>query len=139
MAGEGEKYSLDGRPVHLGLGARAEVQPAFTGSMEWYKDYSMRTASDGREGRLVALYSFTEPWTVWEMHPKGDEVVLCTAGRVTLIQEVEEGERAIELDAGEYAINPAGVWHTADTDGATCVFITAGEGTEHKDRVLPPP
>ena len=36
---------------------------------------------------------------------------------------------------GDYAINPAGVWHTADTaTGANCVFITTGIGTEHRPR-----
>ena len=43
--------------------------------------------------------------------------------------------RTIVLRAGEYAINPRGVWHTADVAGhATAVFITAGQGTEHRPR-----
>lgn len=36
---------------------------------------------------------------------------------------------------GEYAINPPGVWHTADVEGeATALFITAGLGTEARAR-----
>ena len=39
------------------------------------------------------------------------------------------------LQAGEYAINPPGTWHTADVDHeATGLFITAGMGTEHRPR-----
>lgn len=42
-------------PLHLGLGARAEGQPAFAG-MDWYEAYARRTAGDGAEGRLVSLH-----------------------------------------------------------------------------------
>lgn len=123
-------------PIHLGLGATAESQPDFTGAMEWYAGYAERTASDGVEGRLVSMHTFSESWDVWEMHPKGSEVVLCTNGSVTLIQEYPDGvEKRIVLEAGEYAINEAGVWHTADVVGtASVVFITAGMGTEHRAR-----
>jgi hypothetical protein len=48
-------------PIHLGLGATAETQPEFTGGMQWYEDYGNRYESDGAEGRLVSMHSFTEP------------------------------------------------------------------------------
>jgi mannose-6-phosphate isomerase-like protein (cupin superfamily) len=126
---------LEERFIHLGLGARAEVLPPFTG-MEWYADYGARAAADGVEGRLVSQYSFTEDWTSWEMHPAGAEVVICTAGAMVLVQEWPDGRReSVALAAGEYAINPPGVWHTADVAGAaTAIFITAGEGTQHRAR-----
>lgn len=125
---------LDRFPLHLGLGASAVPQPEFTG-MEWYGRYVERTASDGNEGRLVSMYSFSEDWASWERHPAGAEAVICTAGEITLIQELPEGERRITLRPGEYAVNPTGVWHTADVAGqATAVFITAGVGTEHRER-----
>lgn len=129
-------YSLADHPVHLGLGARAQVQPEMTGDMAWYADYEQRAAADGVEGRLVTQFSFDEPWTMWEMHPSGDEMVLCTSGRMTLHQEHPDGSlTTLELGPGDYAINPPGVWHTADVDGtATAVFITAGAGTQHKAR-----
>ena len=127
--------SLFTRPIHLGLGATAAIQPPFTG-MEWYEDYAKRTTSDGIEGRLVSLYTFTESWDSWEMHPSGYEVVLCTAGAITLHQEMADGTKAtVTLGPGDYAINPPGVWHTADVgDEATALFITAGFGTEHRPR-----
>lgn len=128
-------HDLRRNPVHLGLGARAEPQPAFSG-MEWYEAYATRTAADGAEGRLVSLYDFSEDWTSWEVHPAGDEVVVCLAGELTLLQELEDGSaRSIPLAAGQYAINPAGVWHTANTVGpASALFIAAGQGTRHRDR-----
>jgi quercetin dioxygenase-like cupin family protein len=122
-------------PVHLGLNAKAEAQPPFTG-MEWYADYSARHVADGAEGRLVSLSSFTESWASWEMHPAGDELVLCLSGSITLQQEFADGTVAtVTLHANEYAINPPGCWHTADIDGpATALFVTAGMGTEHRPR-----
>ena len=123
------------QPIHLGLGATAIPQPPFTG-MEWYAGYGARNAGDGAEGRLVSMYTFTESWDSWEMHPAGDEVVLCTAGEMTLVQEDSDGRvTSTSIRAGEYAINPPGVWHTADIAGeVTAVFITAGLGTEHRLR-----
>lgn len=123
-------------PIHLGLGATAEVEPAFRGGLDWYAAYATRHAGDGREGRLVSMHAFAHPWNVWEMHPHGTEVVLCVSGRLVLHQERPDGRReTIALNAGQYAINPPGVWHTADVDEpAAAVFITAGLGTEHRPR-----
>jgi quercetin dioxygenase-like cupin family protein len=128
--------SLELRPLHLGLGARAVPQPEFTGAMEWYEAYAARNQVDGNEGRLVSVFRFTEDWTSWEVHPAGDEVVHCLSGTMTLHQEFPDGRHeAVTLAAGEYAINPAGVWHTADISGeATALFITAGMGTQHRPR-----
>lgn len=120
--------------IHLGLGATAEPQPPFDG-MEWYQHYSTRHASDGAEARLVSQARFSESWNVWEMHPEGAEIVLCTDGEMTLIQEVEGEEVRTPITKGEYAINPPGVWHTADVDAeAEALFITAGIGTQHRPR-----
>ncbi len=127
--------SLFTQPIHLGLGATALVQPDFTG-MEWYAAYAERNAGDGIEGRLVSMYTFTEDWDSWEMHPKGAEVVICVAGAMTIHQELADGTKAtVTLAAGDYAINPPGAWHTADVaESATAVFVTAGWGTEHRPR-----
>ncbi|WP_426169069.1 cupin [Sandarakinorhabdus sp. DWP1-3-1] len=121
--------------IHLGLGATAIPQPPFTDG-SWYQGYGERHDGDGADGRLVSMYSFTENWTEWEMHPAGEEVVLCTAGSITLHQEFADGGTAtVTLQPGDYAVNPRGCWHTADiAGGATAVFITAGLGTEGRAR-----
>ena len=127
-------HNLSENWVHLGLGATAEPQAPFDG-MEWYARYSAEHESDGTEGRLVALHKFTADWDVWEMHPKGSEMVLCTSGSMELIQEVDGAEQRTVLSAGEYAINAPGIWHTADVAAeAEALFITAGVGTEHRQR-----
>lgn len=131
-----DKHDIATHPLHLGLGATAVPQPAFTGEMDWYADYGARHGGDGAEGRLVSVHDFTEPWTSWEVHPKGEEVVLCLEGEITLHQEHADGQTGrVTIRAGEYAINPPGTWHTADIEGhAKALFITAGEGTEHRER-----
>jgi mannose-6-phosphate isomerase-like protein (cupin superfamily) len=123
-------------PIHLGRGATAEVEPEFTGDMSWYESYGSRHEADGAEGRLVGMYRFTADWDVWEVHPHGSEVVLCVAGSMTLHQEKADGSRAtVTLEAGQYAINEPGTWHTADVEKeATALFITAGMGTENRPR-----
>lgn len=128
---------LETHPIHLGLGATAVTEPVLTGP-EWYEAYGARHEADGAEGRVVMQHRFNESWGMWEVHPLGAEVVLCVDGRVTLIQQDETGgETRVTLEAGDYAINPPGVWHTADIvpgEHANCVFITAGAGTDHRPR-----
>ena len=128
-------YDITVHPIHLGLGATAEVEPPFTG-MDWYASYGGRHAGDGAEGRLVTMHTFDASWDSWEMHPAGSEVVLCTAGSITLHQESRDGTTGtVVLRAGEYAVNAPGTWHTADVQGtATALFITAGLGTQHRPR-----
>lgn len=122
-------------PIHLGLGASADIEPEFTGTMSWYADYVDRHLKDGTEGRLVSMHTFSHSWDTWEMHPNGCEVVLCLSGAMTLYQEKEGYKVSIDLNAGQYAINEAGVWHTADVIGeATALFITAGLDTKHRQR-----
>lgn len=122
------------RPIHLGREARASIEPPFTG-FEWYAAYAERHAADGAEGRLVAVHTFDTPWSSWEMHPEGDEVVVCLEGRLTLIQVIDGVAVRRVLEPFDTAINVAGVWHTADVEEPTvALFITAGKGTENRLR-----
>ena len=133
--GDHPVFRLEEIPVHLGDGATVVPQEPFTGTPDWYERYGARTVADGIEGRLVSLHTFAEPWTTWEMHPHGEELVLCTGGAITLHQEVDGDVRTVTLGEGDATINPPGVWHTADVDGtATALFVTAGTGTEVRPR-----
>mmetsp|Transcript_10452 Transcript_10452/g.16399 ORF Transcript_10452/g.16399 Transcript_10452/m.16399 type:complete len:119 (-) Transcript_10452:16-372(-) len=114
---------------------------AITGG-EWYAGYEqkmLKDTGDEQEGRLMSYYTFSESWDVWEMHPLGTEIVMCTKGELVLLQEQPDGKtiKRTHLNEGEYAINDPGVWHSADcVDGkpATVLFVTAGKGTQHKPR-----
>jgi mannose-6-phosphate isomerase-like protein (cupin superfamily) len=128
-------FALERFPLHLGRGGLAEVQPEHDGSMDWYIGYGERAAADGADGWLVSMHSFTEPWDSWEVHPNGHELVLCTAGEMTVHQEIDGVTSTVVLTAGEAVVNPPGAWHTADIEGsASAVFITSGAGTENRPR-----
>lgn len=125
-------FDLAQTPVHLGLGATAEVLPPFDGSFGWFSRYAEAHQSDGAEGRLVSLFTFSSDWQTWEMHPKGAELVVVLSGRMTLVQKVNGQEQETLLEPGQAAINPPGVWHTARVREPTqALFITAGQGTEN--------
>lgn len=128
-----------GNFVHLGLGAATLPLPTHTGDMEWYAEYEQAHGDDGFEGRLVSMHTFTESWDTWEMHPNGSELVLCINGSVALTQEAIDGTiNTATISAGQAVVNGPGVWHTADVvDGSTTVvFITAGVGTQMRDRAV---
>jgi mannose-6-phosphate isomerase-like protein (cupin superfamily) len=128
-------FDLSHHPVHRGLGASIHPQPEHTGTMEWYMAYGARHGSDGAEGRLVAVHTFSRPWDTWEVHPEGEELVVCLAGELVLHQELGDEVRTVTLRPYEAVVNPRGVWHTADaTSPTTAMFITAGIGTENRPR-----
>lgn len=128
-------FDLSQYPVHLGRGARIVRLERMDGSMEWYQRYAAQTADDGTDGRMVSMHSFTEPWTSWERHLDGEELVVCIVGTMRLHQEIDGQQDSIELGAGEAAINPPGIWHTADVDApCTGLFVTAAGATEHRPR-----
>lgn len=131
----GDTFSLAEMPVHLGLGATVVPQAPFTGGPDWYETYAEHNDADGAEGRLVIMHTFTEPWDSWEVHPDGEELVVCVEGSLLLHQDSDGQVRSVTIRAGEAAINPRGVWHTADVTGtARVLFITAGMGTLNRPR-----
>jgi mannose-6-phosphate isomerase-like protein (cupin superfamily) len=128
-------FNLSETPVHLGLGATVEQLPTFDGSMQWYERYGAAHAADDAEGRLVAVHTFGSDWSTWEVHPNGEELLYVIAGKLTLIQDIDGEQRSVHLEAGDAAINPRGVWHTAKTaEPTTVLFITAGKGTLNETR-----
>lgn len=86
-------------------------------------------------GRLVGTFHNAVDWSVWEMHPAGDEVVSLLSGAIDVALEEDGGERVVELRPGTTCIVPQGVWHTANVraPGVT-LHITRGAGTQHRPR-----
>jgi len=84
-------------------------------------------------GRLVSTYDFTADWESWEQHPAGEEVVILISGE---IEFVLEPDRKIKLSRpGQFLLVPRGAWHTANiAQQAKVLFITPGEGTDHRAR-----
>ena len=131
-----DAFDLSRTYLHLGRGPdgpTATPLPDFTFTPECLADYTERFAEDGPEGRLVCVVGQDVTWDTWERHPAGEEVVYLISGRVDLVQDRDGGEHVIELHAGETAVNPANVWHTARVhEPGLALFITPGIGTEHR-------
>ena len=121
--------------LHLGAGGRATPLPDFAWTPGYLDAYERRFAADGDEGRLVTTFRSETSWSRWERHPAGEEVVVLLSGRIDLVQRTGDGERRIPLRPGQAAVNPTGVWHTADVhEPGEALFITPGRGTEHMPR-----
>jgi mannose-6-phosphate isomerase-like protein (cupin superfamily) len=130
-----EVFDLSRTFVHLGLGAKVIDLPDFAWTQEYLEGYERATSADGDEGRLVTMSPQKDTWTNWERHPAGEELVVQLSGRAVLIQELPDGEKRLELGPGQAAINPKGVWHTADVlEPGEALFITPGRGTVHRSR-----
>lgn len=84
---------------------------------------------------LISAHHFTEDWPTWEIHPKGDEVVVLTSGKATFLLKQDNGETAVTLDKpGSYVVVPKNTWHTARiSENASMMFITPGEGTLNEE------
>jgi mannose-6-phosphate isomerase-like protein (cupin superfamily) len=46
-----------------------------------------------------------------EMHPDGDELLYLISGAAIVTLELADGDRVVELGAGEAVVVPKGVWH----------------------------
>ncbi|HMR04796.1 MAG TPA: hypothetical protein PKA88_03450 [Polyangiaceae bacterium] len=85
-------------------------------------------------GRLITVVHMKSDWPHWEMHPKGEELVVLLSGAIELIVERDGRELRQKLERpGQAWLNLRGDWHRAivHTPG-DMLFVTHGEGTEHR-------
>ena len=95
----------------------------------------MTSGDEEIEGRLTAVFPMTEDWPHWECHAAGDEPVFCLSGALDLVLDLPEGERVVALGPGKGVLVPAGIWHRGVVrEPGDCLFVTPGEGTEHRPR-----
>jgi mannose-6-phosphate isomerase-like protein (cupin superfamily) len=83
---------------------------------------------------LIATHEFHESWPSWEIHPKGDELVVLLSGEAQMVLDEAAGKRVARLaNPGDYVIVPRGTWHTARISMPTrMLFVTPGEGTQNR-------
>lgn len=83
---------------------------------------------------LISCFEFTQDWSSWEMHPAGDETVILLSGQALFVLQHEGTEQLLTLEQpGDFVIVPKHTWHSARTSVKTkLLFITPGEGTQHK-------
>jgi mannose-6-phosphate isomerase-like protein (cupin superfamily) len=68
-----------------------------------------------------------------EMHPDGDELLYLISGAVTVRLELPEGDRTVELEAGNAIVVPKGVWHRINLrEPGRLVHITPGPNGDHR-------
>nr|WP_136249458.1 cupin domain-containing protein [Ningiella ruwaisensis] len=84
--------------------------------------------------QLVSCYEFEKDWDIWEMHPKGDEIVVLMSGKASLFFETDTDTSEMLLSKpGDFSIVPKNTWHTAKIfTPSRLMFITPGEGTQTK-------
>ncbi len=46
-----------------------------------------------------------------EMHPDGDELLYLVSGAISVRLELPDGDRTIDLGAGDALVVPQGIWH----------------------------
>ena len=86
------------------------------------------------QGRLMSAFTFSEPWSTWERHPAGEELVMLLSGSAVVVLDEAGREHTVPLSRpGAYVLVPQNVWHTARTSvQTTMLFLTPGAGTEHR-------
>src|SRR6185295_7186196 len=116
--------------VHLPDGPEARPVPV---TADFWQTIDRRT--DLHAGRMVTANRFASAadWPHWERHPAGDEIVCLLSGELDLVIEQDGRERVVELRGRSACIVPRGTWHRGVVRGPSeALFITRGEGTEHR-------
>ena len=114
--------------VHLPDGPDATLLPV---TPDFWQQLEAR--GDLHGGRFVTAYLFAEDWTNWERHPAGDELVIQLSGAMDFIVEAGGAEQTVALRGRGALLVPRGAWHTARVlEPSEAIFVTRGEGTEHR-------
>jgi mannose-6-phosphate isomerase-like protein (cupin superfamily) len=117
--------------LHVRDGGKTDTIPV---TESFWEELAGGKHSQLDHGRLMSAFSFSEPWSTWERHPAGEELVMLLSGSATVLFEESGQERAVPLsEPGAYVLVPPNVWHTAKTTvPTTMLFLTPGAGTEHR-------
>ena len=67
----------------------------------------------------------------WEIHRKGDEVVMVVEGETTLTMLVDGAEHSHTLSSGEPIVVPQGTWHRFETPDQVKVMTVTPQPTDH--------
>jgi mannose-6-phosphate isomerase-like protein (cupin superfamily) len=131
MSGNVGPYKAVETYVHLGPdGITVPLQVTST----FWEQLTSGAFSHLGPGRLVSTYEFKENWSTWEKHPAGEELVVLLAGTLDFILDGRE-ENVLLTTPGQFLIVPRDTWHTANVaQRALALFVTPGEGTEHRPR-----
>lgn len=90
-----------------------------------------------RNGLVLTLHEVNTPQDVhypaWEMHPEGDELLICAFGSLAVEFRNEGIERTAPLPLRSAFIVPVGVWHRLIVhEPSVLIAITPGHNTVHE-------
>jgi mannose-6-phosphate isomerase-like protein (cupin superfamily) len=67
------------------------------------------------------------------MHPDGDELLYLISGAVSVVLELSDATKTLEVGPGQAVIVPKGVWHRVLIhEPSQLVHLTPGPGGEHR-------
>jgi mannose-6-phosphate isomerase-like protein (cupin superfamily) len=73
-----------------------------------------------------------------EVHPDGDELLYLIAGAVTVRLELPDGDRSVDLGAGDAVVVPKGIWHRITLrEPGRLIHITPGPNGDHRPLKAP--
>jgi mannose-6-phosphate isomerase-like protein (cupin superfamily) len=62
-----------------------------------------------------------------EVHPDGDELLYLISGAVSVRLELPDGDRTVDLGAGDALVVPQGIWHCITTrEPGRLIHVTPG-------------
>jgi mannose-6-phosphate isomerase-like protein (cupin superfamily) len=126
MSPQSKAFDLDSTYVQLRDGPGAVLVPV--GSDFWER---IGERTELHEGRLLMGTHQTGPWTHWEMHPAGDEILYLLSGKIDVILENDNSQEIVPLTGGRAVIVPAETWHTLRIHSpGDLLSITRGAGTQ---------
>ena len=115
--------------VHLAEDGTSQTVPG--GAEFWSLPAAEMATFD--QGWLISEFVCVEDWANWERHPEGDEFVYLLSGEIELLLELPGGTTSTRISGSGAHIVPRNVWHTAKVFAPSrMLFITRGEGTEHR-------
>jgi hypothetical protein len=90
--------------LHVRDGGSIDALPV---SEAFWMDLAQGKLPSLDQGRLMTAFTFSEPWSSWERHPAGEELVMLLSGAATLLLEQDGKVSAVQLTAtGEYVLVP---------------------------------
>jgi mannose-6-phosphate isomerase-like protein (cupin superfamily) len=73
------------------------------------------------------------------MHPDGDELLFLVSGAVSVRLELPDGDRTVDLGAGDALVVPQGVWHKITLrEPGRLIHITPGPHGDARPVATPP-
>jgi mannose-6-phosphate isomerase-like protein (cupin superfamily) len=88
----------------------------------------------GEDGWLVARFPVRDGISHWEMHPRGDEILVMLEGAIDVVLEQSDGTtRTVPLETGAACLVPRATWHRLlPRAPGHLLAVTYGKATQHR-------